>query len=73
MSITSVTSFNFRTISNQDRLIGQVYDDFFSLTVMPVSYTHLDVYKRQDVTSTGTMMKTMVIRTMRATKVTDYG
>ena len=29
--------------------------------------------KAKDVTSTGTMMKTMVIRTMRATEVTDYG
>ena len=46
-----------------------------------VSYTHLDVYKRQmkykakgkNVTGTGTSMKTMVIRTMRATEMTDYG
>ena len=29
--------------------------------------------RAKDVTSTGTMMKPMVIRTMRATKVTDYG
>ena len=29
--------------------------------------------KARDVTSAGTMMKTMVIRTMRATEVTDYG
>ena len=29
--------------------------------------------KARDVTSTGTIMKTMVIRTMRATEMTDHG
>ena len=61
----------------------------------PVSYTHLDVYKRQrisfaaneritagkmkykvearDVTSTGIIIKTMVVRTIRATEIMDHG